>query len=73
MRFNEITDQTRECYKDAPAGSIAHHLGEKGEIVAVYKDDGDLMATVRIHGFSDSTPNGGKLIACFVTHLRLID
>jgi hypothetical protein len=73
MGFNEVNDQVRECYKDAPAGSVTHYLGEKCEIVAVYKLDGELMATVRIYGFADSTPNGGKLIACFVSHLRLMD
>lgn len=69
----EVNDQTRACYKDTPGGGITRYFGEKCVIVAVYKTEGTLMATVRITGFSDSTLNGGKLIECAVEHLRLQD
>jgi hypothetical protein len=66
----EVNEQTRACFADAPRPTP--HFGAKCEIVAVYKQEGELMATVRISGFAD-TQHGGKLVEVFVTHLRLMD
>lgn len=68
----EVNDQTRELYTQAPRPVV--HFGEKGQIVAVYQDEESvLMATLRINGYSDSTPHGGDLVDFPGKFLRLID
>lgn len=70
----EVNEQTRACYKDAPARGVTRYFGEKGQIVAVYQDEErTLTATLRINGYSDSTPHGGDMVEVAVRWLRLLD